>query len=50
MLKDDILNVFKFQQRCRLQIVITTYVKQWNIISAVTWRPVHEHIVVDASH
>ena len=27
MLIDDILNVFNFQQRCCLHIVITTYVK-----------------------
>ena len=48
MLKDDILNVFNFQQRCCLHIVITTDVKQWNTISAVTWRAVHEYKVADA--
>ena len=35
MLKDD-------------HIVVTTDVKQWNTIRAVTWRTVHEHIVADA--
>ena len=48
MLKDDILNVFNFSQRCCLHIVITRDVKQWNNISVVTWRTVHEYIVPDA--
>ena len=50
MLKNDILNVFNFQQRCCLHIVITTDVKEWNTISAGTWRTVHEHIVADTFH
>ena len=47
MLKDDILNVLNFQQRCSLQIVVTAGVKYWSKISAVTWRTVHDHIVAD---
>ena len=35
-LKDHILNVFDFQQRCCLHIVITTDVKQWNT-NTMTW-------------
>ena len=50
MWKDDILNVFNFQQRCCLHIVITADVKQRNKISKVTWQTVHEHIVADAFH
>ena len=50
MLKDDILNVFNFQQRCCLHIVVTTDEELWNIISAVTWRTVYEHIVADTFH
>ena len=47
-MKDDILNVFEFQQRCCLHIVITTTVKQRNKISLVTLRTVYKHIVADA--
>ena len=48
MLKHDILDVFNFQQHCCLHIAVTTDVKEWNTISAVIWRTVHEHIVADA--
>ena len=47
MLKDVILNVFEFQQRCCFHLVITTDVKQWNKISVVTGRTVHEHLQAD---
>ena len=50
MMKDDILNVFNFQQRCCLHIIVATDVKWWNTVSAVIWRFVHEHIVADAFH
>ena len=32
---------------CCLHIVVPTVVKQWNTISAVTWRTSHEHTVTD---
>lgn len=47
MLKGYILNVFNFQQRCSLLILITTDLKQWNMTNAVTWETVPEHIVGD---
>ena len=50
MLKDEILNVFNFQQRCRLHIAVNTDVKQWNTIYTETWRTVPEHIVADVFH
>ena len=42
--KDDIFIVFYVQQRCCLHIVVNADLKQWNTISAVKWRTVHEHV------
>ena len=50
MLKDYKLNVFNFQQRCCLRILITTDIKELNTISVVTWRTVHGNIVADVFH
>ena len=50
MLKDDKLNVFNFQKRCCLHIVVTTDATSWNTTRALRWQTVHEHIVTDPFH
>ena len=48
MLKDDIPNVFNFQQRMLFDHSSNHRCNSGTQISAVTWRTAHEHIVADA--
>ena len=44
----EAIHIRIYIQRCCSHVVVTSDVKWWNTISAVTWRTVHEHTEVDA--